>query len=111
MSKKVENSKTGTTLTIEPQSESDLLSKIINEGRLAYDEFQVESAKDMIGELVKQVMQGQMVISKDTEAMINTRIAQIDKLISAQLNEIMHAEEFQKLEGGLEKKLRRIATG
>lgn len=40
-----------------------------------------------------------MTISKDTEAMINARIAQIDKLISDQLNEIMHHEDFQKLEG------------
>ncbi len=35
----------------------------------------------------------------DTEAMINARIAQIDHLISLQLNEVMHAPEFQKLEG------------
>jgi type VI secretion system protein ImpC len=44
-------------------------------------------------------MEGTMTISKDTEAMINARIAQIDKLISDQLNEVMHHEEFQKLEG------------
>jgi type VI secretion system protein ImpC len=31
--------------------------------------------------------------------MINARIAQIDHLISLQLNEVMHAPEFQKLEG------------
>ena len=30
---------------------------------------------------------------------INSRIAEIDRLLSAQLNEIMHNEEFQKLEG------------
>ena len=30
--------------------------------------------------------------------MINARIAQIDRLISAQLNEVMHHPEFQKLE-------------
>ena len=40
-----------------------------------------------------------MLVSKDTEAMINARIAQIDQLISSQLNEIMHHPEFQKLEG------------
>jgi type VI secretion system protein ImpC len=44
-------------------------------------------------------MEGTMTISKDTEAMINARIAQIDKLISDQLNEVMHHEDFQKLEG------------
>ncbi|HEX6730466.1 MAG TPA: type VI secretion system contractile sheath large subunit, partial [Pyrinomonadaceae bacterium] len=33
------------------------------------------------------------------DSAINARIAEIDRLVSAQLNEIMHAEEFQKLEG------------
>src|SRR6185312_2041424 len=34
-----------------------------------------------------------------TEAMINARIAQIDDLISTQLNEVMHHPDFQRLEG------------
>ena len=76
----------------------DLLARILDEGRLARDESQTERAKDMIGEFVQQVMQGSMVVSKNVEASINARIAAIDQLISAQLNEIMHAEEFQKLE-------------
>ena len=42
---------------------------------------------------------GQMTVSRDTEAMINARIAQIDHLISIQLNEVMHHPSFQKLEG------------
>jgi type VI secretion system protein ImpC len=91
--------KGATVVTEEKQGETDLLSRILDEGRLARDESQTERAKDMIAEFVQQVMQGQMVISKDMEATINSRIAAIDKLLSAQLNEIMHAEEFQKLEG------------
>ena len=55
--------------------------------------------QDLIGEFVKQVMEGSIVVSKNTEQMINARIAQIDKLISRQLNEIMHHPDFQKLEG------------
>jgi len=39
-----------------------------------------------------------MVVAKDTEAMVKVRIAQLDELISDQLNAIMHAPEFQKLE-------------
>ena len=65
---------------------------------MARDESQKECAKDLIGEFVKQVMQGAMVVSKDTEPMINARIAQLDRLISQQLNEVMHNAEFQKLE-------------
>jgi type VI secretion system protein ImpC len=78
--------------------EEGLLDRIIDEGRVARDESQREWAKDLIGEFVKQVMQGAMVVSKDTEMMINARIAQIDRLISAQLNEVIHHPDFQKLE-------------
>ncbi len=81
------------------QQEVDLLTKILDEGRLVRDETQSERAKDLIAEFVQQVMQGQLVISKDLEATINARIAEIDRLITAQLNEVMHAEPFQKLEG------------
>ncbi|HEY2014933.1 MAG TPA: type VI secretion system contractile sheath large subunit, partial [Bryobacteraceae bacterium] len=38
-------------------------------------------------------------VSKDAEAMITARIAQIDHLLSIQLNEVLHAQPFQKLEG------------
>ncbi len=80
------------------QEEKSLLDQIIDQGRMARDESQRARAKDLIGEFVSQVMEGAMVVSKDTEAMINARIAQIDKLLSDQLNEVMHHEDFQKLE-------------
>jgi hypothetical protein len=40
-----------------------------------------------------------MTIARDAEMMINARIAQIDHLVSLQLNEVMHNPAFQKLEG------------
>jgi type VI secretion system protein ImpC len=43
-------------------------------------------------------MEGTILVSKDTEAMLNARISQIDKLISDQLNEVMHHPDFQALE-------------
>ncbi|MEO6811997.1 MAG: type VI secretion system contractile sheath large subunit [Isosphaeraceae bacterium] len=78
--------------------EVSLLDKIISEGRLARDDEQRVLAKDLIGEFVDQVMTGTMTVSKDTASMINARIGQIDRLISKQLNAVMHHEEFQKLE-------------
>jgi type VI secretion system protein ImpC len=78
--------------------EASLLDQIIQEGRLARDENQKGWARDILGEFVKQVMEGAVTVSKDTELMINARIAEIDRLISTQLNEIMHHEEFQRLE-------------
>lgn len=97
MSKPLE-SKQPLEVVAEQQTEFSLLNQIISEGRLARDESQKDIAKDLVSEFVQQVMQGEMVYSKDIEAMINNRIAQLDKLISLQMNEIIHAEEFQKLE-------------
>lgn len=76
-----------------------LLDQILTEGRLARDDYQKDRAKDMIAEYVKQVMSGEMTLSRNMDATINARIAEIDRLISAQMNEIIHHEEFQKLEG------------
>lgn len=82
----------------EVKEEKGLLDQIIDEGRMAREESQKQWARDVIGQFVSEIMAGEMTVSKDTEAMINARIAQIDKLISKQLNEVMHNEEFQKLE-------------
>jgi len=79
--------------------ERSLLDSIIDDTRIAKGESQKSRARDIISEFAKQVMEGTMLVSKNTEAMINARIAQIDQLISSQLNEIMHHDDFQKLEG------------
>src|SRR6266446_6265676 len=94
-----EISKEKGVVTVEQQGESDLLTRILEKGKMARNEVQAQQAKDMIGEFVHEVMQGQLVVTKDMESAINARIAEIDRLLSAQLNEIMHAPEFQKLEG------------
>jgi type VI secretion system protein ImpC len=75
-----------------------LLDRIVLEGRMARDENQTLYAKDLIGEFATQVLDEGMSVSNDTVAALSSRIAQIDELISAQLNEIMHAPEFQRLE-------------
>ncbi|HEX6807854.1 MAG TPA: type VI secretion system contractile sheath large subunit [Gemmatimonadaceae bacterium] len=80
-------------------TELTLLDQIVEQGRLGKDAAAKERGKDMVKQFVSEVLAGQITVSKDTEVMINSRIAQIDHLISLQLNEIMHAPEFQKLEG------------
>ena len=82
----------------EVQEEKSLLDQIIDDGRLAREESQRDFAKNVVGEFVSQIMAGEMTVSKNTEAMINARISAIDKLISDQLNEVMHHEDFQKIE-------------
>ena len=75
-----------------------LLDRIIAEGRMAHDESQQDYARDMLAEFATQVLDEGMSIDKDTVAMINDRISQIDKLISDQLNEVLHHPDLQKLE-------------
>ncbi len=99
MSSNPEKAKSQVVVQESEAGEVNLLNKILEEGRLAQNDAQLDSAKNMIAEFVSQVMSGTMTMSRDLEQSINARIAQIDKLISAQLNEIMHAEAFQKLEG------------
>jgi type VI secretion system protein ImpC len=98
----------------EQTQELGLLDQILTEGRMARDDFQKERAKDMIGEFVGQVMKGELTLSKNMDVAINSRIAEIDRLITAQMNEIMHNEEFQKLEGswrGLHHLVKNSLTG
>ncbi|MDR3719379.1 MAG: type VI secretion system contractile sheath large subunit [Bryobacteraceae bacterium] len=83
----------------EQVGELGLLDQIVDEGRLGRDVAARERGKDLVREFVAQVLDGSMTVSKDAEAMINARIAQIDHLISLQLNEVLHHAAFQKLEG------------
>jgi type VI secretion system protein ImpC len=80
------------------QEEINLLDSIIDNSNMVRDESQRSWAKQIINEFAKEVMEGQIKVSKNTEAMINARIAELDRLISDQLNEIMHHQDFQALE-------------
>lgn len=86
------------TATTETTGDLTLLDKIVQDGRMALDESQQAYAKDLIGEFVDQVIGQGDKISNDVAESINIRIAQIDELISAQLNQVMHHPEFQSLE-------------
>jgi type VI secretion system protein ImpC len=79
--------------------ERSLLDDIVEQGRVGADVETRERGKGLVKEFISQILEGEMTVSKDTESMINARIAQIDHLISLQLNEVLHAPEFQKLEG------------
>ena len=84
---------------VEQTGERSLLDDIVEQGRMGTDVETRERGKNLVKEFISQILEGEMTVSKDTETMINARIAQIDHLISLQLNEVMHAPEFQKLEG------------
>ena len=80
-------------------TEVTLLDSIVAQGRFGKDTASQERGKDMVKEFINQVLEGHMTLSRDAEATIGSRIAEIDKLISLQLNEVLHNKDFQKLEG------------
>jgi type VI secretion system protein ImpC len=96
------------------ETEKGLLDQIVEDGRLGRDAEARTRGKDLVREFVAQFLEGEMTLSRDSEAMINARIAQIDHLISLQLNEVLHNEAFQKLESswrGLKYLISRSETG
>src|SRR5438046_1605852 len=98
-SKMAETQKAARSAAAPQEAEVSLLDKIVEEGRFGKEPAALERGKDIIKQFVTQILQGEVTVSKDTEAMINARIAQIDHLIALQLNEVMHHPQFQKLEG------------
>jgi type VI secretion system protein ImpC len=79
-------------------TEAGLLDQIVEQGRFGKETQAQARGKDMIKRFVSEVLEGSITMARDTEAALNARIAQLDHLISLQLNEIMHAPELQKLE-------------
>src|SRR5919112_6878405 len=97
-----------------PDADLGLLDQIVEQGKVGRDAEQKARGRDLVSRFVAEVLEGQMTIARDTEAMINARIAQIDHLLSLQLNEVLHHPEFQKLEAswrGLKYLLSRSETG
>lgn len=80
-------------------TELGLLDQIVEQGRFGKDAAARERGKDLVKQFVTEVLAGSITIARDTEAMLNARIAQIDQLVSLQLNEVLHAPAFQQLEG------------
>jgi type VI secretion system protein ImpC len=95
-------------------TEVSLLDDIVAKSKVAKTDTEHARAKDIIGELVKEVLQGTVVVSDNLSATLDARIAEIDRLISDQLSEVMHAAEFQKLESswtGLHYLCKQTSTG
>ncbi len=82
----------------EQTTEVSLLDDIVAKGRFGKDTAARDRGRSMVMEFVSQFLEGEMTVSRDADAMINARIAQIDQLLSLQLNEVLHHEAFQKLE-------------
>lgn len=78
-----------------------LLDRIIEDGRMALQAEQQESAKKMLKRFASQTLGGALTPAPKEESLMQSlqkRIDDIDAKLTAGLNAIMHAREFQALE-------------
>ena len=76
----------------------DLLDQIIETGIRPSDDTGRTRARDLVSNLVGELVKPDMRVSRNALETINERIAAIDEILSEQMDQILHAEEFQKLE-------------
>lgn len=79
-------------------AELSLIDQILDETR-ALDDSERQRNQTYIEQFVRKVLDGQSTVSRDVVTSITSWIADIDHKLSLQLSEVMHCEEFQKLEG------------
>ncbi|MEZ0469735.1 type VI secretion system contractile sheath large subunit [Luteimonas salinilitoris] len=80
-------------------AEGGLLEQILTQTKIAKTDSERTRARDLIAELVNQVTEGALVVSKDAITALDARIAELDRLLSDQLSAIMHLPDFQRMEG------------
>src|SRR5437899_10103608 len=75
-----------------------LLDQVIKSTRPQNDR-EADRTKGFFKQFLEQVVKPGQVVSKDVENNLKYWIGEIDKKLTSQLNEVMHNEEFQRLEG------------
>ncbi len=92
-----------------------IVDRIIQNGKLARDPSQTARAKQILAEFANQVAAAPKgSIGNDVYSFIVSTISNIDRSISLQMDEIVHAPAFQKFEGswrGLSKLVHATETG
>ncbi len=95
-------------------AQTTLLDSIVAQSKVARSDAEHTRAKDIISELVREVLSGTVVMSDNLSATLDARVAEIDELISEQLSVVMHHPDFQKLEStwsGLHYLCKHTSTG
>ena len=75
-----------------------ILERIFDDGRLVRDEHQVDSARSMLSGFIGEATKAGVQLDGTARKAIAVRIAALDNLISQQVNEVLHHENFQRLE-------------
>ena len=94
------------TETVRPQEElpvqsreADDFSALLKQSFKPRTERAATEVENAVKTLVDQALVDSSVIKTDVLDTIEEMIAQLDKKLSAQVNEILHAPEFQQIEG------------
>ena len=75
-----------------------ILERIFDDGRLARDEHQVDGARRMLQGFVEEATKAGVQLDGTAKRSLAARIVALDKLISKQVNQVLHEEKFQRLE-------------
>ena len=74
------------------------LDRIFDQGRLVRDAHQIDNARSMLDGFLQEAVQAGRSVDGSAKRAIAERIAAIDRLVSAQVNEVLHHPKFQGLE-------------
>ncbi len=97
-----------------PEASQGLLDAIVEASRLAASETEKTRTSDLIRELAAEVHQGTVGLDRDLATSIDARVAELDQMLSDQLNAILHHPDFQRLEAswrGLKELVTQSETG
>ena len=79
-------------------AEGSLLEMMLNEAKVSPESEGYEIAREGIQAFITELLTPERKSAKVDKALVDSMIAEIDKRITVQLNEILHHEEFQALE-------------
>lgn len=79
-------------------SELDEFSAILKQNFKPRSDVAAKEVENAVGTLVSEALADESLVTDDILDTIDQMLAKIDEKLSAQVNEIIHAEEYQKLE-------------
>lgn len=84
--------------TVPAVEESNLLDEILAESRLLPDDDSYAIAKRGVSALIGDLLAPKRAGERVDKAAVDVMIAELDKRLSAQLNQVLHHPEFQRIE-------------
>jgi type VI secretion system protein ImpC len=74
------------------------VEKLVETARLGTSKHDREMCTQGIREFFRQVLESDLVVSKDIPSSLDAHLSKMDAKLSEQLNEVLHTAQFQKLE-------------